>query len=103
MAGCTAKHHAHKVGLGEAGTLLQQEGADPKVSASLYRAVVQAILLYGSTAWVVSTSIAKRIEGTYTEFMRLITGKRAMLWETPAAKGIREAAGNPVGKATVAQ
>ena len=30
------------------GTLLQREGADPKVSASFYRAVVHVILLYGS-------------------------------------------------------
>ena len=43
------------------GTLLLQEGADPKVSASFYRAVVQAILLYGSETWVFLESMAKRI------------------------------------------
>ena len=33
-------------------TLLRREGADPKVSESFYRALVQAILLYGSETWV---------------------------------------------------
>ena len=37
---------------GRLGTLLRREGADPKVSESFYRAVVQAILLYGSETWV---------------------------------------------------
>ena len=40
---------------GRLGTLLQQEGADPRVAAMFYRAVVQAILLYGSETWVLST------------------------------------------------
>ena len=51
------------------GTLLQQEGVYPKVLASFYRAVVQAILFYGSETWVLSESMAKRIEGTHTGFL----------------------------------
>ena len=46
------------------------------MSASFYRAVVKAILLYGSETWVLSESMAKRIEGTHTEFLQMITGKR---------------------------
>ena len=42
-------------------TLLRREGADPKVSESFYRAVVQAILLYGSETWVLLASMVKRI------------------------------------------
>ena len=61
---------------GRLGTLLRREGADTKVSASFYVAVVQAILLYGSETWVLSASMEKRIEGTHTEFLRMITGKR---------------------------
>ena len=37
---------------GRLGTLLQQEGADTRVVEMFYRAVVQAILLYGSETWV---------------------------------------------------
>ena len=35
---------------GRLGTLLRREGAEPRVSEIFYRAVVQAILLYGSEA-----------------------------------------------------
>ena len=45
--------------------------------ASFLRAVVQAILLYGSETWVLSVSMAKRIEGTHTEFLIMFTEKRA--------------------------
>ena len=56
-------------------TMLQQEGADPRVAAMFYRAVVQAILLYGSETWVLSTEMDKKVEGTHTGFLRQITGK----------------------------
>ena len=83
---------------GRLGTLLLREGADPKVLASFYRVVVQSILLYGSEMGVISASITKRIKGTNTEFLKMITGKRAKqlgdgTWETAGAEGIREAAG----------
>ena len=61
---------------GRLGTLLLQEGADPKMSEIFYRAVLQAILLYGSETWVLLASMEKRIEGTHTEFLRMITGNR---------------------------
>ena len=54
---------------GRLGALLRQEGADPKVSESFYRAVVQAIILNGSETWVLLASMAKRIEGAHTEFL----------------------------------
>ena len=43
---------------------------------SLYKAVVQAIILYGSETWVLSESMANRIEGMHMEFLKMITGKR---------------------------
>ena len=84
---------------GRLGKILGQEGADTKVSESLYRAVVQAILLYGSETWFLLVSMANSIEGIHTEFLQIITGKRARrlgdgTWETPGAEGIQEAAGN---------
>ena len=45
------------------------------MSASFYRAVVQAILLYGSETWVLLASMEKQIEGTHTDFLQMITGK----------------------------
>ena len=47
------------------------------MSASFYRAVVQAILLYGWEMWVLLASMANRIEGTHTEFLKIFTGKRS--------------------------
>ena len=62
------------------------------------RAVVQAILLYGSEMWVLSVSMAKKVEGTHTGFLLLITGKRVRrlgdgTGGSPGAEGVREAAG----------
>ena len=59
--------------------------------------------------------MAKRIEGTHTEFLQMITGKRArqlgyMTWETPGEESVQEAAGTQSARiyiekrqATVAQ
>ena len=60
---------------GRLGTLFLRKGEDPKVLASFYRAVVQAIILYGSETWVLLASMAKKVEVTHTEFLRLVTGK----------------------------
>ena len=54
---------------------------------------MQAILLYGSETWVLLASMEKRIEGTHTELLRMITGKRAKqsgdgTWEMLEAEGI---------------
>ena len=54
---------------GRLGTLLQREGEDPKVSESFYRAMVQALILYGLETWVLSALMAKMIEGMHTEFL----------------------------------
>ena len=83
------------------GTLIWQEGADPKVSASFYRAVVQEIILYTSETWVLSVSMAKRIEGTHLEVMIMISGNREELlgdgtWEKPGGRRHMRGSGNPV-------
>ena len=63
------------------------------MSETFYRAVVQAILLYGSETWVLSESMENRVEETHTDLLRLITGKRASqlgdrIWETPGSEGM---------------
>ena len=60
---------------GRPGTLLQRKGADPRVPEMFYRAVAQAILLYGLYTWVVSAEMEKKVEGEHTAFLRQITGK----------------------------
>ena len=81
------------------GTPTLEVGADPKVSASFYRAVVQAILLYTSETWFLLVSMTNRIEGTHSKVMRMISGNRVELlgdgtWEKMGVEVILEAAGS---------
>ena len=66
--------------------------------AIFYRAVVRAILLYGSETWVLSAAMERNTERVHTGFLLQITGKQARQLrdgtrETPDAEGVREAAG----------
>ena len=60
---------------GEMGTIIQQEGSDPRVAEMFYRAVVQAILIYSLEMWVLLVAMGKKIEGAHTGFLRQIMGK----------------------------
>ena len=65
--------------------------------ASFYRAVVQESLFYGLEMWVLLESMAKRIEGIHTEFLRMITGKKSKqlgdgTWDSPRTEVIRKKA-----------
>ncbi len=45
------------------GQVLRNENVSPHVAATFYKAVVQAILLYGSKTWVLSRTALVRLEG----------------------------------------
>ena len=45
------------------GQVLRSENASPWVAAKFYKAVVQAVLLYGSETWVLSPTALARLEG----------------------------------------
>ena len=62
---------------GSLGKMPQREGVDSKVVAMFYRAVVQAVLLFGPESWVLLEAVGRMVEGTHTGFMRKIMGKRA--------------------------
>ena len=38
---------------------------DPIISVKFYRAVVQAVLLFGAETWVLSTEMLTKIEGVH--------------------------------------
>ena len=40
-----------------------------------FRAAVEAVLVYGSVTWTLTTSLEKTIDGTYTRMLRSITNK----------------------------
>ena len=62
---------------GRLGVILRWEGEDPITSASFYRAVVQAVLLFGLETWILSAAMEKRIAGVRVGFLQQVTGKRA--------------------------
>ena len=79
-------------------TLIRQEGADPRVAEMFYRAVVQAILLYGLEKWVILAAMENKVERTDTVFLRNITEKQERwildrTWETTRAEVVQESAG----------
>jgi hypothetical protein len=45
------------------GQVLRAENVPPRVAAKFYKAVVQAVLLYGSETWVLSTAALASLEG----------------------------------------
>ena len=61
--------------LGMLGTLIRQEGGELKVSEMFYRAVEQAVLIFGSDTWALLAEIEQKVEGTHTCFLRKITGE----------------------------
>ena len=45
------------------GQVLRAENVPPRIAAKFYKAVVQAVLLYGSETWVLSTAALAGLEG----------------------------------------
>ncbi len=45
------------------GQVLRAENVPPRIAAKFYKAVVQAVLLYGSKTWVLSTAALASLEG----------------------------------------
>ena len=57
--------------------LLRREGADPRLSAMSYRAVVQVVLLIWADKWVLSAAISWDPDGVNMGFLRNVTGQKA--------------------------
>ena len=61
---------------GRLGKILIQEGPDPIISAAFYHMVVQAVILFGTETWVLTSSTEKRLEGGQTGLLQQVTGNR---------------------------
>ena len=55
--------------------ILSREGADKRVSENLFKAVVQAVLLFGAETWVLTPRIERALESFMHGAARRITGK----------------------------
>lgn len=56
--------------------LLAREGADARMSGIFYKAVVQAVLLYGCETWVVTPAVLAALEGFHHRVARRLSGRQ---------------------------
>ena len=57
--------------------VLGREGADPNVSGNFYKAVAQAVLLFGAKTWVLTQRMEKALEIFQSRVARRLTGKHS--------------------------
>ena len=87
---------------GRLGKLLRREGADQIISASFYRAVVQAVLLFGAESWVLTETMLQKLEGVHVDFLRQVAGTSARklgvdTWKKEGEERVLQATGeNPL-------
>lgn len=79
--------------------ILTCEGANPRVSAMFYKAVVQTVLLYGSETWNVTQSMRTAMESFHRRVARSLTGRKPLFvpeteeWIYPPLGNAMEEAG----------
>ena len=57
--------------------ILIREGADPKVSGHFYKAVSQAVLLFGAEMWVLTPRMERALDSFHHRVARWITGRQS--------------------------
>ena len=78
--------------------ILSREGATPRVSGFFFKAVIQAVLLFGAETWVVTPCMGTSLGVFKTQVERRLMGqipRRIMdgMWKYTSAAVAREAAG----------
>ena len=61
---------------GRLSRVLGREGSAPKVSGNFYKAVYQAVLLFGEETWVLTQRTEKALDGFQSRFTRRLTRKQ---------------------------
>jgi hypothetical protein len=64
-----------RISWGRLARILSTEKATSKSMASIYKAVVQAVLLYGSESWTMTSSMCKKLQNFHHRCARHITGQ----------------------------
>ena len=83
---------------GKLARILSKEGACPKAMATVYKSVVQAVLLYGSESWVLTLTMEKKLQSFHRRCARYITGQhirqeRDGEWTCPSSETVLKQAG----------
>ena len=78
--------------------ILIMEGAEPRVSGFFFKSVVQAVLLFGLEAWVVTPCMGRVLGGFQNQAAQRLTGRLPQHktdgnWEYTSASTAREEAG----------
>ena len=78
--------------------VLRSQGVKPRAMGYFYKAVVQAILLYGSETWVVTENLLKQLQSFHARISRYIKGKHIRQnedgsWFHPPTAEVLEEAG----------
>ncbi len=68
------------------GQVLRGENTAPRIAAKFYKAVVQAVLLYGSKAWNLTNSALARLKGFHVCAAYKMARKH---WPKRGANGVR--------------
>ena len=68
------------------------------MSTMFYRAVLQVVLIFGAETWVLSTEMARDLEGLHVGFLRQVTGQKAKrqregTWRSMAAAEVIKESG----------
>ena len=58
--------------------ILSREGADPKVSGHFYKAVAQAVFMFGAETWVLNPSMERALDSFQQRVARRLTGIQPM-------------------------
>ena len=61
---------------GRLSRVLGQDGADPKVLGNFYKAVAQAVILFGAETWVLTQRMEKALDRFQSRVARRLTGNQ---------------------------
>jgi hypothetical protein len=83
---------------GRLGKILSKEKANSKAMASIYKTVIQAVLLYGSESWVLNSDMERKLQSFHRRCARFITGQHIRpnqdgTWTCPSSEEVLSQAG----------
>ena len=83
---------------GRVGRVLSVQTTDPRVRGYFYKAILQAILLYGSESWIISKHKLSQLRSFHHRVARYITGRHIKqrpdgTYECPPTSEVLEMAG----------
>ena len=80
------------------GHVLKSERVSPRVMGYFYKAVVQAVLLYGSETWTLTEGLKRQFQSFHSRVARFLTGKHIRpledgSWHCPPTEDVLQEAG----------